>query len=121
MRFVNEIGFCVARGKEEAFQAWLTKNEARLAKSYPPGCEYLGTYVAVFATDKHGGEYRAIDLLDSYAALDRMAAAAKDPKSAYGKLVRQLTGFLDWERTDDWSNGLYKSVVDATLWDQPTD
>ncbi len=54
MRFVNEIGFCVARGKEEAFQAWLTKNEARLAKSYPPGCEYLGTYVAVFS----GGQAR---------------------------------------------------------------
>jgi hypothetical protein len=121
MRFIQEFGFTVRVGQDEAHQQWMVENEEKLATSHPKGCRYLGTFTTVFTTDKQAGGYRSFVELDSYAALDRMAAAAKDANSEFGRLNREWSGFGDWDPSAPWSNNLYKAVVDATVWDPPTD
>lgn len=121
MRFIEEFGFTVKVGKEEAFQRWLGENEEKFAKAYPEGTRYLGTFSTVFTTDKQSGNYRVFVELDSYAALDRLAAAAKDPSSEFGRLNREGSGFGDYDVAAPWSHGLHKAVLDATLWDPPLD
>ncbi len=117
MALIQEIGFSVKLGMEEAHQRWLEKNEKRLAAAYPAGIRYIGTYVVVFSTDKEAGTYRSLVELDTYGAIDKMAAASKDPKSKLGKLLREWTAFGDFDWNAPWSQGLYRSVVDATIWD----
>ncbi len=52
--------------------------------------------------------------------MDRLAAAANDPSSAFGRLNREWSVFGDWDLNAPWSQGLYKAVVDATIWDPPS-
>ena len=40
MRFIQEFGFTVKVGEEEAYQQWLIENEAALAASYPEGTRH---------------------------------------------------------------------------------
>jgi hypothetical protein len=119
VRFIQETGFTIKVGQEEAHQKWLIENEDRLAKAHPKGSKYLGTFSVVFTTDKEAGFYRSFVELDSYGAIDKLAAAAKDASSEFGKLMRDWTAFGDWDVHAPWSNHLYKAVVDATLWDPP--
>jgi hypothetical protein len=121
MRFIQEQGFTVKLGRDEAHQAWLVKNEAALAGAYPKGARYIGTFATVMSTDKQAGSYRTFVELDSYAALDNLAAAGKDAKSEYGRLMREWSGFGDYDLAAPWSQGLFKAVVDTTLWDPPVD
>ena len=120
MRFIHESGFTVKVGQDEAHQRWLLENEEKLAGAYPEGARYLGTFATVFATDKQAGSYRTFVELDSYGAMDRLAAAAKDPSSEFGRLNREWSAFGDYDLNAPWSVGLYKAVVDATVWDPPT-
>ena len=117
MRFIQEFGFTIKVGKEEAFQKWLVENEPAFAASHPAGSRYMGTFVTVFSSEKRAGFYRAFIELDSYGAMDTVAATAKDPDSAFGKLLREQSQFLDLELDAPWSNGLHKAVVDATVFD----
>lgn len=117
MPLIQEFGYSVKLGMEEAHQQWLMKNEKRLAAAHPPGTRYMGTYVTVFGTDKQGGGYRSFVELDSYGALDRLADAAKDPKGKFGKLMRDWTAFGDFDVNAGWSNFLLRSVTEATIWD----
>jgi hypothetical protein len=117
VRFIQEFGFTVKVGSEEAFQQWLEKNEDALRKAHPAGIEYLGTYGVVFSSDKQSGGYRLFTAFENYADLDRQAAALKDPKSDFGRLVRESSNFADWEPNAPWSQGLFKKAVDATIWD----
>ena len=119
MRFIQEFGFTVKIGLEEAHQQWLAANEEKFAKAHPDGTRYLGTFATVFTSDKQSGYYRSFIELDSYAAMDRLAAAAKDPKSKFGKLNREWSAFGDYDLNAPWSQGLFKAVVDATIWDPP--
>ena len=119
MRFIQETGFTIKVGEEEAHQNWLIENEEQLAKAHPEGSRYLGTFAVIFTTDKQAGGYRSLVEYDSYAAIDRIAAAAKDASSDYGKLIREWTAFGDWDPSAPWSNNLYKAVADATIWDPP--
>ena len=119
VRFIQEGGFTIKVGQEEAHQKWLMENEERLAKAHPEGSRYLGTFSVVFTTDKEAGMYRSLVEFDSYGAIDKIAAAAKDASSEFGKLMREWSAFGDWDVHAPWSNGLYKAVVDATLWDPP--
>lgn len=119
MRFIQESGFTIKVGQEEAHQQWLTENEERLARAHPEGVRYLGTFAVVFTTDKEAGLYRSFVELDSYAAMDRLAAASKDASGEFGTLLREWSAFGDWDVSAPWSNGLYKAVVDATIWDPP--
>jgi len=121
MRFIQEFGFTVKVGQDEAHQRWMAENEERLAKAHPEGTRYLGTFATIFTTDKQSGAYRSFVELDSYAAMDRLAAAAKDASSEFGRLNREWSAFSDWDPSAPWSQGLFKAVVDATVWDPPTD
>lgn len=41
----------------------------------------------------------------------------KDGKSEFGRLLRDESQFIDTDPNTAWSNGLYKLVVDATIFD----
>jgi len=118
---MQENGFTIKVGEEEAHQTWLMANEERLAKVHPEGSRYVGTFAVIFTTDKQAGGYRSFVEYDSYAAIDLIAAAAKDGSSEFGKLMREWSAFGDWDPNAPWSNGLYKAVVDATIWDPPAE
>lgn len=117
MRLIYETGFTVKLGKEEAYQQWLAANEAKVAAAQPPGTKYIGTFAVIFSSEKAAGFYRSLSELDSYAAIDAYAALLKDEKSDLGMLVREESQFIDYDPNALWSNGLYKSVVDAAIWD----
>ncbi|HLO35892.1 MAG TPA: hypothetical protein VK194_07410 [Candidatus Deferrimicrobium sp.] len=120
MRFIQESGYTVKLGQDEAHQQWMAANEEKLGRAYPEGTRYLGTFATVLSTDKQSGSYRWFVELDSYAALDRLAAAAKDASSEFGRLNREWSAFVDYDLNAPWSQGLFKAVVDATVWDPPT-
>ncbi len=117
MRFISESGYSVKLGQEEAHQKWLEENEAALAASMPDGVKYLGTFVTVMSTEKLSGFYKTYLELDSYGALDRLAAANKDAEGDFGRLQREASAFGDYDYNAPWSGGLYKAVVDATIFD----
>lgn len=117
MRLIYEIGFTVKLGKEEAYQRWLAENEAKVAAAQPPGGKYLGTFAVIFTSEKQSGFYRSFAELDSYAAIDSYAEQMKDEQSALGRLGREESEFIDYDPNAAWSNGLYKLVVDASIFD----
>jgi hypothetical protein len=117
MRFIAESGYSVKLGKEEAHQQWLQENDAALVASMPDGVKYLGTFVTVASSEKQSGFYKTYLELDSYGAQDRLAAANKDAGSDFGRLMREFAAFGDYDYAAPWSSGLYKSVVDASIFD----
>jgi hypothetical protein len=119
MRFIHEIGFTVKIGQEEAYQRWLIDNEAALAAAYPEGVRHIGVFATVYSSEKGAGFYRVFAELDSYAALDRLAAAMKDESSDFSRLNLEASRFGDYDLNAPWSNGLHKAVVDATVFDPP--
>jgi hypothetical protein len=70
-----------------------------------------------YTSEKRAGFYKTYIELDSYGALDTLAAAVKDDSSNLGRLVREASAFSDYAWDAPWSNGLYKAVVDATVFD----
>lgn len=119
MRFIQEFGYTVKAGQEEAHQQWLVDHDADIRAATPPGTTYIGTFVAVFSSEKASGGYRMLYELDSYAAMDTGAAANLDPEHPWGRLAREWSAFIDPDVRAPWSNGLLKNVVDATIWDPP--
>jgi hypothetical protein len=117
MRFIQEFGYTVRVGQEEAHQRWLTENDARLRAAAPPGSGYVGTFAVVLSSEKQAGSYRMILELDSYGSLDAAAEATRDPGSEWGSLVRDWSQFLDVDLAAPWSRGLLRNVVDAAVWD----
>ena len=117
MRFIQEFGYTVKVGKDEAHQRWLAENDAALKAAMPEGMTYIGTFAVIFSSEKNAGSYKALFGLDSYGAMDAGAAVNKDPGSAYGQLARDISQFFDLDRAAGWSNGLLKDVLDATIWD----
>jgi hypothetical protein len=120
MRFIQEYGYTVKVGQEEAHQKWLLDNDHALAKSMPEGTRYIGTFAVVFSSEKNAGWYRTLIELDSYGAMDKLAALNKDPNSEYGRLLRESAQFGDYDLAAPWSNALLKDVIDATIWDPET-
>ena len=117
MALIEEFGFMVREGQEEAFQQWLQANEERLRDSHPPGIRYLGTYGVVFSSEKQAGAYRILLELDNYAAIDTMSAAMKDADSEFGRLVRESSSFSPSDPNQPWSQSLYRTVVDMAVFD----
>jgi hypothetical protein len=117
MRFIHESGFTIKIGQEEAYQQWLVANESALAASMPEGTRHLGVFTTVFSSEKQAGFYRLFTELDSYGAMDRLAAALKDEGTDFARLNREGARFGDYDLSAPWSNGLHKAVVDATIWD----
>ena len=120
MRFIQEFGYSVKIGQDEAHQKWVIANDAALRAASPAGSKYLGTYAVVFSSEKQAGFYKVLMELDSYGAMDKAAAAAKDPKGAWAKLIRESSQFTDLDLSAPWSNTLLKNVIDATVWDPKT-
>ena len=121
MDFITEDGYQVKPSMQEEYQQWVIDNQAALRRSLPEGVEYIGTYVAVFGTDYTGGGWRDLFRIDSYGALDRMAAEAKKPDSELARLQRESSRFIDLDRSPErWTHNLYKNVVDATIIDIET-
>lgn len=122
MDFISEDGYEVKFGKEEEYQQWVIDNASELRRALPQGVEYLGTYVLVYGNDYRSGSWRDMFRLDSYAALDRLAAASKDPDSKLRKLQEEGSRFIDMSRTPErWTHNLVKSVVDATVIKTPVE
>jgi hypothetical protein len=117
MKFIRINGYTVKIGREEAHQKWLIENEERIRKASPPGVRYIGTFGAVLSSEKSAGGYRAMWELDSYGAMDVIAATAKDPDSDWLKLGLELSMFIETDWNLPYSNELLKNVVDATIWD----
>ena len=117
MRFIQEFGYTVKSGHDEAHQRWLIDNDTDLKAAMPAGLTYIGTFAVVFSSEKSAGSYKALFGLDSYGAMDISAAANKDADSAYGRLVREVSQFMDVDHAAGWSNSLMKDVIDATIWD----
>ena len=117
MRFIQEFGYTVKIGQDEAHQRWLTKNDAALRAASPAGSKYIGTFAVVISTEKQAGSYKTLVELDSYGAMDAAAAAAKDAKSKFGRLIREASQFTDTDLAAPWSNTILKDVLDATVFD----
>lgn len=114
MHFLNLFGFEVKDGKAVGFQEWLDGHEDEWRNAMPEGAEYVGTFAAVQTSEKSAGSFFTVYRLDSYGAQDRVAAAMKDGPLA--KIMAQAGEFIDWN-SDNWSQLLLKSVVDATIID----
>jgi hypothetical protein len=122
MDFISEDGYEVKFGMEEEYQQWIMDNAGDIRRSLPKGVDYIGTYVMTWGNDTDKGSWRDLFRLDSYAALDRLAAEGKDPNTAMGRLLREQTRFLDMSRRPErWSHNLLKSVVDATVINSPVE
>ena len=115
MEFIADFGFDVKKGRAQDFQRWLSENESKVAAECPSGVEYIGTYAVIYSSEKHAGSYRQFFRMESYGSQDTMAAAMKEG-GAFGKLIEEMSEFVDQEREADWSNGLYKAVTDISLW-----
>ena len=89
MALIEEIGFTVSEGREEAFQEWLRQHEEELRQAHPPGVRYLGAYGVVFSSEKQAGTYRVLLELDNYAAIDTFSEAMKDAEGDFGRMRRQ--------------------------------
>ena len=120
MRFIQEYGYTVKIGQEEAHQKWLIKNDQRIAQSQPKGTRYIGTFAAVLSSEKNAGGYRSLYEMDSYGAMDAQAALNKDPNSEFGKVLREWSAFFDNDLAAPWSSTLMKDVNDATIFDPRT-
>ena len=120
MDFISEQGYEIKFGMEEEYQQWLIDHRDELKRAVPAGVEYLGSYVVVMGNGYEGGTWRDLLRLDSYAALDRIAADSKDPNTAMGRLLRESTRFLDVTRHPErWTQVLLKNTVDATVINTP--
>jgi hypothetical protein len=58
MRFIQEFGYNVKLGQEEAHQKWVINNDAALRAAAPAGTRYLGTFTVVFSSEKLAGGYK---------------------------------------------------------------
>ena len=74
MRFIQEYGYTVKVGQDEAHQRWLIENDAALKAAAPKGNRYIGTFAVIVGSEKEAGGYRALFELDSYGAMDAAAA-----------------------------------------------
>jgi hypothetical protein len=117
MRFIQEFGYTVKVGQDEAHQRWMTENDAALKAAVPAGSNYIGTFAVIVSSEKQAGSYKTLIGFDSYAALDVLAAANKDPNDAYARLLREWSQFLDTNFAAPWSSTMLKDVLDATIWD----
>ncbi len=120
MDFISEQGYEIKFGMEEEYQEWLVAHRDELRRSMPAGIEYIGSYVVAMGNGYEGGSWRDLLRLDSYGALDRLAAASKDPNTEMGRLFRESTRFVDVTRHPErWTQVLLKNVVDATVINSP--
>ena len=115
MDFMDVQGYTLRQGKNTEFEAWLAANEDEIRSLAPEGTKYIGTYAVTSSSEKHAGSMWTIWRYDSYGAQDRMAAAGKED-GRFRELIQEFIGFVDTE-SDNWSQTLLKSMVEATVFD----
>lgn len=113
MDFLSIQGGTVKEGKMAELQQWLTANEAELRTASPEGSEYVGTYVAIYNSEKGMGDVLTLIRMDSYGAQDALAASHG---TRWGELVEEFVAFIDQSSMAPSSNLLLKRLTDATLW-----
>lgn len=113
MAFIAQFGGDVKAGKTRELQEWLAANEKEYANSMPEGARYLGTYFAIFHSDKEAGACHTFLELESYGTQDALADEGRGD-GTYGKLTNELFEFFE-QGAPNWTSALYKRVVDATL------
>jgi len=116
MDFMQIGGFTVKPGKLTEFQRWVEAHLDSLKRTYPAGTSLVGVYVTVFSSEKGAGDVWMIERVDSYGALDRLAALGKDTDSEYSRLANEMMSFVDISLAAPYSNTLLKNIVDATVW-----
>jgi hypothetical protein len=114
MDFLNVGGFTVKAGKNIEFQEWVRANSSALAKVFPKGTELVGIYANVFSSEKHSGAYKLVIRMDSYGAMDRLAAAGKE-NPEFMRLASEFASFSDVRLGADFSSEILKSVADITI------
>lgn len=115
MDFIQAFGYDVAHGRAAEYQQWLAANEDAWKAAMPEGTEYVGTYAAVYSTEKEAGSFFTIYRFDSYAAQDRLAEAGKSGE--FARIMGEAMAFGDFEKGAGFSQFLLKNVNDATIWD----
>ena len=121
MEFIVEDGYEIKLGMEEEYQQFVIATAERFRAALPEGVEYIGDFAFTWGNDAEAGRWRTLLRLDSYGALDRLAAAATGDGD-FAQLIRESSRFLDVSRdTSKWRHTLLKSVVDATVINSPTD
>src|SRR4030042_1113218 len=85
----------VIPGRMREVQAWVRANSATLGKlAAEHGYQLVGMYVSIFTSEKHSGACKIIWRVDSYGALDRMAAAASKTSDS-SRLFQERDGFFE--------------------------
>ena len=115
MDFLVIDGSNVRSGKNREFQDWVRANSAALAKAAPEGTKLVGIYASMFSTEKHSGFCKVVWRMDSYGAMDRFAAAARE-NAELGRLLDEMAKFMDVRPGADYSRELLKSVADVSIW-----
>jgi hypothetical protein len=115
MEFLQVYGFEITQGKNVDFQTWIDENEEALKAAVPDGVAYVGTYAAIYSTEKQAGSIFTVYRLTSYADLDRLAEALDSGE--LGRLIGESMSLIDFDNTAGWSRFLLKSITDATVWD----
>ncbi len=114
MEFLSLQGGTVKQGMMKEAQAWINENEAELRSTAPEGTEYVGTYFPVFSSEKGVGDIFSVMRLDSYGALDGLAASSG---SRFGELLNEwVSEFIDQSPEANGSSILFKAASDATIW-----
>ena len=62
--FVQEYGYTVKVGMDEAHQRWLAENDAALKAAMPEGMTYIGTFAVIFGWRRMPARARALFGLD---------------------------------------------------------
>lgn len=115
MEFLQVYGYEVEQGKAADYQKWVTENEEAWKAAMPEGTDYVGTYAAIYTSEKKSGSFFTVYRLDSYGAQDALAEALKGGELA--RVMGESTRFVDFEKGAGWSQLLLKSITDATIWD----
>jgi hypothetical protein len=108
---LRQVTYFVPPQEAARFQDWLYRNEPHLHALAPAGVTYLGTY-GVFG---RGSTYASFWRYDSFAAVQRMAAAVGDPLSDFGGVLRVLQQYPQIRAAEDYTEQLYLPAGSSPL------
>lgn len=108
MPILHETTYDVTAGQFEQFQKWLIEHEDTLAGSYPEGIEYEGTFANVYG-DQSKGEFKTVLRLESYAALDALAATMAE-EGTLSRLLWEVSAFTTGGVSSRGQQELWKRV-----------
>jgi hypothetical protein len=108
---LRQVTYFVPPREAARFQDWLYRNEPDLHARAPDGVTYLGTF-GVFG---RGSTYATFWRYDSFAAIQRMAAAVSDPLSDFGGFLRVLQQYPQIRAAEDYTEQMYLPAGSSPL------